>query len=961
MRPPRLLPAAACLAILLAGLAPLPALAGEGGTAELAWSEAPGAGYGSRDVALDLASIPGLKPVESKANVRYASLDVVGEAHLLVALETTDQPLLWVDADFDGDLSKEKPVRLLVEEDAPTGTATVRVRHPLAARGSLPEVPLLFTFTPAKAAVPAKGETPEQKAVPTKLTVSVRAHRAGTIELDGRLRAVRLVDGNADLGFGDDLKDRMWLDVDGDLRLRGDRDAIKIAVAFRVLTRGYVATVPTADGASVRFEATPELPAAIEPRWAPRKIPPSGVVREVASGAFEAAKKAYEAYLARPHPPSLNPVQQARLDALQRAGSKRAFHYLLGIYKEARRVDVRVAALRATGSGNFKALASRVARIAKEDQPVPVRIAALDAMHAAGYPKRDKVVAQILAKFEPKRRGDEKLVEALIKHLGYARTDYGRNVLNKALKRAKLPEDISRLYGAIRDSRTTPLPRKTLVEQVIQSKKARLRAHGLEDAHRRRLLGLRDLALAQAAMKFDDPVLARALVEILGSGAEPDAVGALFRIAERLDNAGRGRLVQMLSAMREARTAAVLAPAVAAPSPVVRAMAAEVLGHWPGPEAPRLLTERLGVERDRSVLNELLESVGVLRCQAAVDAILAVAARESKDENLPWVATFALAKIGFADARVAPFFLARMKGRPWDQRVDILDAAAAGGHAGALAVLEPSLADADRRVRLGAVEGLGQLRVRGAIKPLFARLAVEDDKRIRDAIAHTLFLTTGQYFYDDLAVWTRWWKDKGSTFAVPKEIPALKVEVQEGTYATTFYGVPVSSERIVFVVDQSGSMAAPHIGPKGEVEGRTQWEKAVEEMAGVIKTLGDGARLNIICFESGIQAWKPRLVELNVHTRKELAKWLARLEPENGTNLWDGLERALTTRDVDAIYLLSDGAPNGGRWRSQRDILRETAKLNRRNRAAIHCVSLGRESALLKALAKDNGGIYVRR
>ena len=64
---------------------------------------------------------------------------------------------------------------------------------------------------------------------------------------------------------------------------------------------------------------------------------------------------------------------------------------------------------------------------------------------------------------------------------------------------------------------------------------------------------------------------------------------------------------------------------------------------------------------------------------------------------------------------------------------------------------------------------------------------------------------------------------------------------------------------------------------------------------------------------------------------------------------------------MDAIYLLSDGAPNAGKFEEMGDILREIKKLNKTRRVQIHCVSLARDSDLLKELAEQNGGTYVQR
>jgi len=95
--------------------------------------------------------------------------------------------------------------------------------------------------------------------------------------------------------------------------------------------------------------------------------------------------------------------------------------------------------------------------------------------------------------------------------------------------------------------------------------------------------------------------------------------------------------------------------------------------------------------------------------------------------------------------------------------------------------------------------------------------------------------------------------------------------------------------------------------------------------------------------------------------RASLAKHLRSQRPTGGTNLYDGLEMALLTKDVDTIYLLSDGSPGSGKFVAAADILREIGKLNRTRRVAIHCVAVGFDSPLMRELAAQNGGQYVRR
>ena len=61
------------------------------------------------------------------------------------------------------------------------------------------------------------------------------------------------------------------------------------------------------------------------------------------------------------------------------------------------------------------------------------------------------------------------------------------------------------------------------------------------------------------------------------------------------------------------------------------------------------------------------------------------------------------------------------------------------------------------------------------------------------------------------------------------------------------------------------------------------------------------------------------------------------------------------------MFLLSDGAPGAGKYTAPADITRAVRRVNQVRRVAIHCVSVGTDSQLLKDLAAENGGRYVRR
>ena len=64
---------------------------------------------------------------------------------------------------------------------------------------------------------------------------------------------------------------------------------------------------------------------------------------------------------------------------------------------------------------------------------------------------------------------------------------------------------------------------------------------------------------------------------------------------------------------------------------------------------------------------------------------------------------------------------------------------------------------------------------------------------------------------------------------------------------------------------------------------------------------------------------------------------------------------------VDTIYLLSDGYPSAGPITDIHQLADEVRLWNARRRIVIHAISIGSDSELLKRLAEESGGTYVRR
>jgi len=318
--------------------------------------------------------------------------------------------------------------------------------------------------------------------------------------------------------------------------------------------------------------------------------------------------------------------------------------------------------------------------------------------------------------------------------------------------------------------------------------------------------------------------------------------------------------------------------------------------------------------------------------------------------------------MGLSDPEVQRFLVGLMDGRSWQDKIFAIDAAAASGDVGLGREVLPNLDDKQWEVRLATVQALRKLRAPDWVRPLIQRLGKEDRARVRYAIADTLFELTGVSIYTNYPAWERWWSEQGDSFQMPAMVPT-RTSSGQGQTVSGFYGLPVDSHRLIFVIDQSGSMSARDTSARAETMSavRTRLQQAVVETLNAVAGLDDDAWVNVILFESSIRPWKETIEPLTKSNRKDLESHLRRQNPMGGTNLYDGLELALMDPDVDTIILLSDGMPGGGKYTGTQDILRAVERINQTRRITIHCVSLGRDSALLEQLAAQHGGRYVRR
>jgi len=283
----------------------------------------------------------------------------------------------------------------------------------------------------------------------------------------------------------------------------------------------------------------------------------------------------------------------------------------------------------------------------------------------------------------------------------------------------------------------------------------------------------------------------------------------------------------------------------------------------------------------------------------------------------------------------------------------------------------------DFRVRLAAAEVMPSqvpldINVRGAIRTLLkddapvvrqATAAAIGDAEIEEfvpelaeqlldvhiktrAVAHEALkrITDKDLGYDP-AHWKGWFENRAENVGPVKATPSTSV--------STYYGVKVHSDRMLFIVDLSGSMAFPW------GQDTTRIDVARAELSRVLKQLDPGTLFNMIVFADKVKAWRKAETLATADTVESALKWMNKVfkEPRGGTYMHAALERAFRENaKIDTIFLLTDGLATDGEPIVPEAILASVNTWNRYRRVVIHTFALTLEDLDKKGLHERNLG-----
>lgn len=159
----------------------------------------------------------------------------------------------------------------------------------------------------------------------------------------------------------------------------------------------------------------------------------------------------------------------------------------------------------------------------------------------------------------------------------------------------------------------------------------------------------------------------------------------------------------------------------------------------------------------------------------------------------------------------------------------------------------------------------------------------------------------------------------------------------------------VVDQKCAVLVDVSGSML-PHM-----VELRKELASLVWDQLFPLK-----AKFNLISFSQTVNRWMTCLADAAEENCHDAVRWASELQAGGNTCTLEAIQAAFEDKEVNAIYLLSDGKPDY----STQFILKEVAKMNEERRLVVNTISFNctdkTANEFLKLLAAETNGRYHR-
>jgi hypothetical protein len=448
----------------------------------------------------------------------------------------------------------------------------------------------------------------------------------------------------------------------------------------------------------------------------------------------------------------------------------------------------------------------------------------------------------------------------------------------------------------------------------------------------------------------------------------------------------------------------------------VRADVIEALGELKAKKAVPGLVKLLSSDtKNRQLICEVLGAIG---SPAEAEALLKIA-RGSGDARARAAALEAAVRLDPAKAAEAAKIAE--KDPPPDVRVGAIRALVAAdpalGVPTAVAALAERVAAWEKKKdrdhvgpwqpALAAMKALARVQDRAkhrealaeAVGALIPLVGFEKGRMKHEAHMALVDLTGKADLADDRGAWEYWWEQNKAKWT---PAPAAKPpddgkrggkrgkgkergegggggpapgDAGAGSTSVRFHGIPVYSDRVVFVIDCSGgmqnTMPAGSGGDAASGGERPKIEVSKEELNKTIASLPKEVLFNLIFYGTEVKAWQPRLVPAAESVKSQAQDFVTKQEILGRTNFYGALARALEDPQADTAYFLTDGGmTTEGKYIDQRRITRKLLEIARYSLVEIDCLLFGSETQRregsasrrwLEGLADATGGkFYIR-
>jgi HEAT repeat protein len=398
---------------------------------------------------------------------------------------------------------------------------------------------------------------------------------------------------------------------------------------------------------------------------------------------------------------------------------------------------------------------------------------------------------------------------------------------------------------------------------------------------------------------------------------------------------------------------------------------------------------------DANIIDACVQGLRKITTEKAVEKLI----KHAKNAGLNWRARFNIIKGlgGIPSPKKVTALVELIEDKSPKIKLAVFDALGSlGAREGAESACKLLNSEEIWEVKIAVTEYLNKLNDQSLIEPLIQALMGKNlEGRPRDEVASVLKKLTGVDCGLQGSAWMSWWnKKKQGTEANPSNPD------EDASYTAVYYGVKVTSTRIVFILDISGSMdwgaewtedeeskkkqlkprftgkdgkpaddklAEELKNKKEEIDKRTiskRIEAAKRELINTIYNIDSSVYFTIIFFHSGVIPWKESLIPATAANKLEAIQEIDKQLPNGNTATFDALETAYKLNEqgsgknktvtidksgyvsagsggADTIFLVSDGVPTAGKITDRPTIVSELKKINETRKIKINTVGVG--------------------